>query len=73
MPLIQVSLIEGRTAEQKENLINRITDAVAETLDSPASAVRVIINEVKPENWGIAGETMKAKRLRENGRPDESQ
>lgn len=66
MPLIQVNILEGRTSEQKEELIIKMTDLVSEVLNSPTSAVRVMINEMKPEHWGIAGESVRSKRLREN-------
>jgi 4-oxalocrotonate tautomerase len=66
MPLIQVSIIEGRSAEQKETLIRRLTEVACEVLDSQPGQVRVIITEVKPEHWGIAGESVRAKRLRDD-------
>ena len=65
MPLIQVSIIEGRSAEQKETLIRRLTEVACEVLDSQPGQVRVIITEVKPEHWGIGGESVRAKRLRD--------
>jgi 4-oxalocrotonate tautomerase len=55
MPLLQVSLIEGRTTEQKHELIAQLTETVVRVLDAPREAVRVIINEVPPEHWGVGG------------------
>ena len=66
MPFIQVNILEGRTLEQKEELIRRTTDLASEILNSPVTSVRVMINEMKPEHWGIAGESVRVKRLREN-------
>lgn len=66
MPLIQVSIIEGRTLEQKEELIRRMTEVTSEVLNSPATSVRVLINEMKPEDWGIAGDSVRVRRLKEN-------
>jgi 4-oxalocrotonate tautomerase len=55
MPLVQVSLIEGRPADLKERLIAELTDAVVRVLEAPPEAVRVILNEVPAAHWGVAG------------------
>jgi 4-oxalocrotonate tautomerase len=60
MPLIQVSLIEGRAPEVKRALIAEVTDAVVRTLDAPRETVRVILNEVPPEHWAVGGVTKSA-------------
>jgi 4-oxalocrotonate tautomerase len=56
MPVINVTLIEGRTVEAKVKLIKAITNAVVESINAPKEAVRVIINEVPPWHFGAAGE-----------------
>ncbi len=55
MPLAQITLIEGRTKEQKARLIKNVTDAIVESIDAPIQSVRVVIQEIPEENWGIAG------------------
>jgi 4-oxalocrotonate tautomerase len=55
MPIVEINLIEGRPPEKKRSLIASVTDAVVETLDVPRETVRVLIREVPPENWGVAG------------------
>ncbi|MBA4601403.1 4-oxalocrotonate tautomerase [Thermoactinomyces mirandus] len=62
MPLIQVHILEGRTAEQKEELIEKMTNLAAEVLDSPIENVRVLIHEMPWEHWGIAGQSVKKRR-----------
>lgn len=62
MPFIQIQILEGRTSEKKERLIREMTDVVAEVLESPVQSVRVLIQEVKPEHWGIAGESVKKRK-----------
>lgn len=57
MPIIQVNVAEGRTAEQRAAAMAAITDAVVRTLDVRPEQVRVLINEVNPENYSIAGQT----------------
>ncbi|MCL6631827.1 MAG: 2-hydroxymuconate tautomerase family protein [Alicyclobacillus herbarius] len=65
MPFLNIQLLEGCTQAQKEELIARTSTAVAETLNIPLATVRVVIAEVPLDNWGVAGETMRAKRMRE--------
>jgi 4-oxalocrotonate tautomerase len=55
MPLVQVSLIEGRSAEVVEQLIAEMTDTVVRVLDAPRESVRVILYDIPPEHWGVAG------------------
>lgn len=58
MPLVQVSLIEGRTAHQKEELIVELTDAVVRALGARRESVRVLLYEVPAEHWGAGGAPM---------------
>ncbi len=55
MPLVQVTMIKGRSAEQKARIIDDITTAMERNADAPRETVRVIIQEVPAENWGVAG------------------
>ena len=61
MPLVQVSLIEGRAAEVGERLIAELTETIVRVLDAPRESVRVILYEVPPERWGVAGVSKAAK------------
>lgn len=58
MPLIQITIVEGRTAEKKEQLILEMTETVSAVLDAPKENVRVLINEVPTTHWGIAGQSI---------------
>jgi len=53
MPIIQVNMIEGRSDEQKEALIEAIATAVITTLDAPEENVRVMIHEYEKRHFGI--------------------
>jgi 4-oxalocrotonate tautomerase len=55
MPLVQVTMVRGRTVEQKHALIASVSAAVAESLSTPIEQVRVTIYEVDPDAWGIGG------------------
>ena len=69
MPIIQVNIAEGRTVEQKLAAYAAITDAVVRTLDVRPEQVRILINEVKDENYAIAGETMAMRAARASAIP----
>jgi 4-oxalocrotonate tautomerase len=58
MPLIEVTLAEGRSPEKLRALISRLTEAVVETGVGPKQAVRVIIREVPKTHWAAADETL---------------
>lgn len=62
MPLIQIHIVEGRSPEKKERLIREVSDLVAEVLEAPVESVRVMIQEMSPEHWGIAGESVKKRK-----------
>lgn len=55
MPMIQVTLLEGRDAPAKERLIRDLTRAAVDALDAPIASVRVILHEVPPAHWGVGG------------------
>jgi 4-oxalocrotonate tautomerase len=48
-------MIQGRTAEKKEELIKKVTDAIVDALRIPKDRVRIILNEVSKENLGYGG------------------
>jgi 4-oxalocrotonate tautomerase len=54
MPIITVQ--QGpRPVELKRDLVRRLTDAMVESLQIPADAVQVWIQETPTDSWGIAG------------------
>lgn len=55
MPLIDVTMIEGRTDAQKTDLIARLTDAAVGALGAPRESIRVILREVPGSHWGVGG------------------
>ncbi|MBN8507673.1 MAG: 4-oxalocrotonate tautomerase family protein [Burkholderiales bacterium] len=59
MPFAQIYMLEGRTAEQKKAVIEKVTQALVEAVGAPKETVRVWIHEMPKENWGIAGVSAK--------------
>ena len=58
MPIVQVYLLEGRPKELKQELISEITAAISRTLGNSPETIRVLLHDVPPDNWGIAGMPM---------------
>jgi len=55
MPLIQVTMIEGRTPEQKRALLAAITTAVHDTIGAPLDSIRAWVSDVPGEQFMTAG------------------
>jgi 4-oxalocrotonate tautomerase len=58
MPVVQVTMLQGRTAEQKRKLVARITDAMAEEAGARKEAVVVTFVEVSRESYASGGVLM---------------
>jgi 4-oxalocrotonate tautomerase len=55
MPIIQITMIVGRTDDQKRAMYEAVTEAVHTTLGAPKENVRIMINEVPPLHFATAG------------------
>jgi 4-oxalocrotonate tautomerase len=58
MPFVQITMLEGRTAEQKRKLAKRITDAMVEQAGARREAIVVAFHEVSKESYATGGELM---------------
>lgn len=56
MPLIQVSMLEGRTTDQKAAMLKAITAAVHESIGAPMTSIRVWIHEFPATDFIAAGQ-----------------
>ena len=52
-------LIEGRSDDVKKTLIEKITAAIVDSGCGPREAIRILIQELPSNHWGIAGKTAK--------------
>lgn len=62
MPIVQINLLEGRDDVKKEKLVKEVTDAICNSLEVDASTVRIILSEMTPNHYSVAGQTVQAKR-----------
>ena len=62
MPMIQVTMLEGRTVEQKRKLAARLTDALVEEAGAKREAITVAFVEVSRESYATGGVLMADKK-----------
>ena len=55
MPIVQIDMLQGRTVEQKREMVKKVTDAIVETTNCPPQAVTIVIREMSEENLGSSG------------------
>lgn len=62
MPMIRVEMFEGRTPEQKLNLVKAITQAAVDTLGIKPEAIDVVLYDIKKSDWATGGELWSEKK-----------
>lgn len=55
MPVAVIKMLKGRDRHLKASLIRNVSQTIERTLGVRPDAVRVILEEVPPENFGIGG------------------
>ena len=55
MPVIRVEMWEGRTRDQKRELVEVLSKETARITGCDVASVYVILEDVKKENWGAGG------------------
>lgn len=63
MPYVNIRITDEQvSAQQKQQLIAGVTALLQEVLGKNPATTFVIIDEVNTDNWGIAGESVTARR-----------
>ncbi len=62
MPLVQITMLQGRTADQKRKIAKRITDAMVEEAGARREGIVVTFIEVSKESYASGGELMADKK-----------
>jgi 4-oxalocrotonate tautomerase len=55
MPYLHVRLMEGRSDDQLRAMVERLTEAMVDTVSAKREAVQVIVEEVDAAHWATAG------------------
>lgn len=55
MPVVEITIIEGRPDEAKQKLHEKVAQAVHEAIAAPLETIRVILREVPANHFSIGG------------------
>lgn len=66
MPHIQLTLVRGRTTEQKRRIAERLTAVLAEEAGVQAKYISLSLIEVEPDGFAEGGELVLDRRARES-------
>jgi len=55
MPIVQVHLLEGRSSEQKKELVAEMTASICSALGVKSEQVRIILSEMARGDYAIGG------------------
>ena len=58
MPLVQVTMLKGRSVDQKRKIAERITQTMVEEANATKEAVTITFIEVSREDYASAGVLM---------------
>ncbi len=58
MPIITISMVEGRSPAQIRAMIQAVSDAAVTTLDAPLNTINIVVNEIAPNHWGAGDATV---------------
>jgi 4-oxalocrotonate tautomerase len=68
MPVVLINMLCGRDQDTKKHLMKKMTAAVTSSLGVAPESVRVIINELPAEHYGVAGLPIMEFRARQSGK-----
>ena len=59
MPVVHITLVEGRNNETIEKCIRNVAETISKDLNAPTDSIRVMVNEV-PSNRFSVGQKLKS-------------
>ncbi|MBX3095197.1 MAG: 4-oxalocrotonate tautomerase family protein [Cryobacterium sp.] len=65
MPLVEITMTEGRSAEQLRSLLAEVHDAVERALSVPQQSIRVLVREIPETHWQSGRVTIAEKKVAE--------
>ena len=55
MPVVHIHMYNGRTKEQKKELVRRITKDFEEVVDVKPESFHILFQDIAKEDWGTRG------------------
>jgi 4-oxalocrotonate tautomerase len=65
MPFVNVKMLEGRTIEQKKQLVKAITESMAEICGANPEYTMVVVEDIAKDHWARGG-VMASDRIADN-------
>ncbi|MDT3698695.1 MAG: 4-oxalocrotonate tautomerase [Thermincola sp.] len=59
MPIVQIEILEGRTVEQKKAMVEKVTEAIIDSLGVSAESVSIIIRDMPRTDFAKGGKLAK--------------
>ena len=56
MPIVNVQISQGRSAAQKTALLQKMTQAIVDSVAAPLASIRIVLQEIPLEHIIVAGE-----------------
>lgn len=56
MPVVNISMFEGRTDEAKQKIAKDVTESIVKNTGVDPNYIYIIFEDVATKNWAIAGE-----------------
>ncbi|MEM5314394.1 tautomerase family protein [Paraburkholderia sp. JHI869] len=57
MPIVHISLVEGRSDEAVKACVKAVARTISETLDAPLESIRVYATQVPGAHWAVGERT----------------
>jgi len=61
MPFVKIVLKEGRTVEQKREMVKAVTEAIVRTVGAKAEAVHIVVHDEPAHNLAHGGHLLSDK------------
>ena len=55
MPVVHISMYSGKTKEQKNELVKRISQDFQDVVNVKPESLNILFHDTDKENWGIRG------------------
>lgn len=59
MPIVQITIVEGREEENIQRCIQEVARTVSRSLECPIETIRVVVSEVQPTRFAV-GDKLKS-------------
>lgn len=57
MPIVQISIVEGRDEASVKRCVKEVARTVHETLGAPLDTIRVFVQQVPATHWAVGDQT----------------